>query len=259
MQDGDRGRSGMLLISGGVGATLLVLGIWAWLGMTEACPHAHACQRRFLGLRDAPFNEIDDAVAGVGSLLAFIWLFVAVMLQFLELRAQRAEWVRMGTAMREQAEVLQDERNRRDQAEAARQVAAICGRLARHPFLGAQWAFREGTSEVRLINGPLPALDDLDQRIEGIFTALATAEERVGALSEKLRLLHGEQSGMEMRPCRADAESFLKHLEAIKGLTKNLAVSDRIAANEPHLNLAISHTRALLARRDFWTEREAAP
>lgn len=94
----------------GIFLTVVVLGLGAYLASRSNCywqgPSPVGCISNFQYFLNSPPNEIGDTLAGFAGALAFIWLFVAVMLQSQELGHALDEYKEMAKAMKVQSEQL---------------------------------------------------------------------------------------------------------------------------------------------------------
>jgi hypothetical protein len=90
-----------------VGYSLTALFIGFWFLMALSSPAAvEDCASNFCIFWRSKPNEIGDTFAGMFGSLAFVWIIVTVMVQGLELRAQRVEIKAARTAQEEQARAL---------------------------------------------------------------------------------------------------------------------------------------------------------
>ncbi|WBU65270.1 hypothetical protein [Paracoccus aerodenitrificans] len=94
--------------------TVYVLLYAAFLGFGGECTEKPNCSSRLAKFAYLDFNEVGDTIAGFGSLLAFAWLIVTVMLQSQELKAQRKElqqqrleWKKISEAQDAQVRILE--------------------------------------------------------------------------------------------------------------------------------------------------------
>lgn len=98
----------------GIVATLSVASFAVWLGFQIRCDGQGNCSTVFHTFLQLSPNEIGDTLAGFGSLLALVWLIVAVTIQSSELREQRHEWEEMAKAMSTQTKLFEQERQERE-------------------------------------------------------------------------------------------------------------------------------------------------
>ena len=114
-------------------STTLVIGSFVWFSRAEICRDVSnsnvECGTRWELLLSAPFNEIGDTLAGFAGALAFIWLIVTVLIQGLELAAQREELratrleaAKTAKALDAQVEILMNEQRQRLQAQTDQRV-----------------------------------------------------------------------------------------------------------------------------------------
>jgi hypothetical protein len=71
--------------------SILILLIIVFLYGTPYCEEDKECVSKFSRLLESSPNEVGDALAGVASTLAFLWIILTVMMQSKELKAQRSE------------------------------------------------------------------------------------------------------------------------------------------------------------------------
>lgn len=99
----------------GLVLTVALLGMYGFLVLSgETCTGGGDCVSGWDRVAALTPNELGDAVAGVASALAFIWIIVTVIMQSLELRAQREElrlaidqYQRMAAAQESQLRALE--------------------------------------------------------------------------------------------------------------------------------------------------------
>jgi hypothetical protein len=114
-------------------STILVICSFVWFSRAEICRDVSnsnvECGTRLEILLLAPFNEIGDTLAGFAGALAFIWLIVTVLIQGLELAAQREELratrheaAKTAKALDAQVEVLMNEQSQRLQTQTDQRV-----------------------------------------------------------------------------------------------------------------------------------------
>ena len=199
-------RSGPMLL--GYGLTALVLGGFACLALQEVCvqqaEHVQICQSRWEGLLDAPFNEVGDTLAGFAGTLAFVWLIVTVLIQGMELAAQREELMlarkesaRMAGALEAQAEVFRDEQRQRAEDRAERELDArldnivvfakevsLDSRLFKYIF---DFVSKFGTVEAPVQDvTPYDGLSSSSEFIYQMYDRICVQSDEIGSLAERL-------------------------------------------------------------------------
>jgi len=114
-----------------VGSLVIFLTIFFIYGIPY-CEEGRECVTKLRWLFESAPNEVGDAMAGISSALAFLWIILTVMMQSKELKAQRSELKMTRGEHRRQREVseanlgtVKHDSLLRDQQEAWRHFEAL--------------------------------------------------------------------------------------------------------------------------------------
>lgn len=103
------------LIILGLALTVILIGVTIWVGAQKICDPevAEICDTNFAIFMQSPPNEKGDALAGVASSLAFLWIIITVLLQSSELALQRQELAQTRHTLEKQTSFLASQESER--------------------------------------------------------------------------------------------------------------------------------------------------
>lgn len=253
------GRINPLPIWFGAGLTITVLGCVIWAGLSSVCEPAGVCAARWKLLDNAPANELGDTLSGVGSVLAFVWVIVTVVLQSQELKAQREElrqqrleWERISKAqdkqveiMTQQAEIFEDEQKARAEDRANKELKALIDR-----FL-TSFQLLKSTENGGPYFEAIMKLKDEERNLDNVVNAVICFSKRVS----------GQLPGAAVLavPRRDEVEPLALDLAEIKAIQPRLSRADQIWLTRFKLIQAAEVLDDLLAQPVLRTDTAEGP
>ncbi|WP_170440180.1 hypothetical protein [Ruegeria arenilitoris] len=241
--------------------SVLVFGVFAYfLSVGEVCNWAGVCETKWQYLQNASPNEIGDTLAGFAGTLAFIWIVVTVWLQAEELQEQRKEFIKMADAQREQAEIMDvqkdiflKEQKQREEIEAKEELESLKQRLFRQLEVFGEtplrwnWSGDEGSCEL----GIECREHDREERIDMFCLRLHQAQGYFLPAETSFQL------NFLRKPVVPRSASFIAStLQQIKKVLPNLSQAQQIRAQDLGLDFAADDWSALLKQSDIWDEEQ---
>lgn len=243
----------------GIALTAFVLLGVGLLGFFEACDDSGECAARWRLLWSAPANEIGDTLAGVGSVLAFIWLIVAIFLQKYELTLQRSElgqqrkeWAKISAAqdaqvsiLERQSEIFAEEQIRRDQDRADSEFFGLMDSFLVHALGVIDW----DTGRPLFANADKGS--DSREKFKSFCAILYT---RVSDLQDHAinESMGGARYDICFRQEPFHAERCLRRLHRINQLSECMSPRQLMFYNDCNVFLASGMLKFLLEQHLLW-------
>lgn len=228
--------------------TLAVLALAVAAGFGEVCKDG-TCTPKWQVLRNSSPAEIGDALSGVGSVLAFIWVIVTVWMQSIELRLQRkemrdqqAETVKMADAMAALSRIFEQEQGERAQDRADKELDALVDR-----FLTAVGYIEDWDADIGRRVGFNPEQND-DERFDHALTEIARARKS---------LVHRGKVGVKMIEKAVDPDDAIlaaKYLRQINEIAPRLSPASQIWLTKFEIETALQALDYLLAQKQLWNK-----
>lgn len=242
-----KGTSAAPIVVGGL-FTFVVLGVAFRAGFGEVCQDGTCTPKWKVFLNSTP-AEIGDALSGVGSVLAFIWVIVTVWMQLIELglqreemRDQQAETAKMAEAMKEQAEIFKREQKERDEDRADKELDALVDRFLSDFRDLDNWAAGTGT-----LMTEMPVGNDEDEIFGQSLHALIRA-----ANKEKSRIAHAGKRTPARVVDPSPAEHSVRYLRRIAKIRPRLTPARQIWHTKFRVPAALESLEWLLAQPQLW-------
>lgn len=210
-------------------------------------------------------SEMGDALAGVFSALAFVWIIVTVMMQSKELMLQRnelkltrSETKRTADALGKQVEVLKDEQSQRQEDRAMRLLAQKLGTLRNSMDQShlSTWRYAKDESgdfpvnEIRLFRssdlGELPR--DIDAYVWEQSLAVLSSSRRLAKIGREFQILQ--------KPVQNHALDICQQLSSIVALEAKLSEDQRERIHK--IGLYVLREKLIeTVRMDIWQAEDA--
>ncbi|TWI36805.1 hypothetical protein [Paracoccus sulfuroxidans] len=232
----------------GGGLTLAVFLIAVWAGFGEVCQDGVCTPKWKVFLNSTP-AEIGDALSGVGSVLAFIWVIVTVWMQSIELRLQRAEMreqqaetAKMAEAMAQQSRIFEQEQIERAEDRADKELDALIDRFLTAVGYIKHWVVERG----RLVRfGPQ---QNEAERFDHAMTLISSAREELDDLQNPTL------KPMQRAVDPDDAILAAKYLRQINEIRPRLSPASQIWLTKFEIEKTLQSLDYLLAQKQLWTK-----
>lgn len=228
--------------------TVAVLGLALWAGDGEVCQDGTCTPKWKVFLNSTP-AEIGDALSGVGSVLAFIWVIVTVWIQSIELRLQReemrdqqAETAKMAEAMAQQSRIFEQEQIERAEDRADKELDALVDRfLTAVGYIGNWYNDRAELVE-------FSTMQNDDERFDYALTVVSVMQTKL--VDRKNEVYNSNQRAVDPD----DAILAAKYLRQINEIRPRLSTASQIWLTKFEIETALQALDWLLAQPQLWNK-----